>query len=307
MKSRRRSRRSVRARRARCQPWPPPAPAGSSSACCWSTCLHLHDETVRQRRATSGTLTGLPCFALIPEVGRRALGHCAIDEYAARRPLTVFAEQVRALRAGLSLSADRPHCRGDDRGAAVRGQVRYDPVARPIRSVERGKGAGDRVRCAAAVVPAPPRTRAGARPDGHPARPYRLARPRSRTDPVTGMHVHPGRASRAATSRVFPVGRDAPLPDRGARPLRPGTARCPAGRGGDGSPHRRFAGRRHAAVRALAVHAGHDLAACSGDAARCPRQGYRNDNDRVDPRAHLRSGYADAAIYHRRYKTYYRG
>ncbi len=28
---------------------------------------------------------------------------------------------------------------------------------------------------------------------------------------------------------------------------------------------------------------------------------------RVDPRAHLRAGYADAAIYHRRYKSYYRG
>ncbi len=28
---------------------------------------------------------------------------------------------------------------------------------------------------------------------------------------------------------------------------------------------------------------------------------------RVDSRAHLRSGYADAEVYHRRYKSYYRG
>jgi succinoglycan biosynthesis transport protein ExoP len=28
---------------------------------------------------------------------------------------------------------------------------------------------------------------------------------------------------------------------------------------------------------------------------------------RVDPRAHLRSGYADAGVYHRRYKAYFRG
>ena len=28
---------------------------------------------------------------------------------------------------------------------------------------------------------------------------------------------------------------------------------------------------------------------------------------RVDPRAHLRSGYADAGVYHRRYRAYYRG
>jgi Mrp family chromosome partitioning ATPase len=28
---------------------------------------------------------------------------------------------------------------------------------------------------------------------------------------------------------------------------------------------------------------------------------------RVDPRAHVRSGYADAEVYHRRYRPYYRG
>jgi hypothetical protein len=28
---------------------------------------------------------------------------------------------------------------------------------------------------------------------------------------------------------------------------------------------------------------------------------------RVDPRVHLRSGYADAGVYHRRYKAYFRG
>jgi Mrp family chromosome partitioning ATPase len=28
---------------------------------------------------------------------------------------------------------------------------------------------------------------------------------------------------------------------------------------------------------------------------------------RVDPRAHVRSGYADAEVYHRRYKPYYQG
>jgi succinoglycan biosynthesis transport protein ExoP len=28
---------------------------------------------------------------------------------------------------------------------------------------------------------------------------------------------------------------------------------------------------------------------------------------RVDPRVHVRSGYADAGVYHRRYKSYFRG
>jgi succinoglycan biosynthesis transport protein ExoP len=54
------------------------------------------------------TVLGLPCFALIPRVRRRALGHMSIDEYAARKPLSPLAEQLRSLRAGLSLRDDRP-------------------------------------------------------------------------------------------------------------------------------------------------------------------------------------------------------
>jgi polysaccharide biosynthesis transport protein len=54
------------------------------------------------------TVLGLPCFALIPRVRRRALGHMRIDEYAARKPLSPLAEQLRSLRAGLSLRDDRP-------------------------------------------------------------------------------------------------------------------------------------------------------------------------------------------------------
>jgi capsular exopolysaccharide synthesis family protein len=51
----------------------------------------------------------LPCFALIPRVPRRALGCSSIAEYAAREPLSPLAEQLRALRAGLSLRPDGPH------------------------------------------------------------------------------------------------------------------------------------------------------------------------------------------------------
>ena len=54
-----------------------------------------------------GTL-GLRCLALIPRVGRRELKGVAIEEYASRRPLSPFAEQLRALRAGLSLWPNRP-------------------------------------------------------------------------------------------------------------------------------------------------------------------------------------------------------
>jgi polysaccharide biosynthesis transport protein len=54
------------------------------------------------------TVLGLPCFALIPRMSRRALKGIAIDDYAARKPYSVLAEQLRALRACLSLCPDRP-------------------------------------------------------------------------------------------------------------------------------------------------------------------------------------------------------
>jgi capsular exopolysaccharide synthesis family protein len=51
---------------------------------------------------------GLPCLALVPHVGRRELKDVVIEEYATRKPLSPFAEQFRALRAGLSLWPNRP-------------------------------------------------------------------------------------------------------------------------------------------------------------------------------------------------------
>jgi succinoglycan biosynthesis transport protein ExoP len=69
--------------------------------------LHLSDHTLRSGEEIR-LVTGLPCLALIPEVGRRALGHLKIYDYIARRPLTPFAEQVRFLRAAVSLDVDHP-------------------------------------------------------------------------------------------------------------------------------------------------------------------------------------------------------
>lgn len=51
---------------------------------------------------------GRRCFALIPRLTGRALNGIAIEDYAARKPESPFAEQLRALRAGLSLWPDRP-------------------------------------------------------------------------------------------------------------------------------------------------------------------------------------------------------
>jgi capsular exopolysaccharide synthesis family protein len=67
----------------------------------------LADNTFRSGEDIRAVLD-LPCFALIPRVGRRALGQMKIDEYAARKPLSPLAEQFRALRAGLWLKPNRP-------------------------------------------------------------------------------------------------------------------------------------------------------------------------------------------------------
>ncbi len=54
------------------------------------------------------TVLGMPCLALIPRMRRRALKGVEIEDYAARKPHSALAEQLRSLRAGLSLAPDRP-------------------------------------------------------------------------------------------------------------------------------------------------------------------------------------------------------
>jgi succinoglycan biosynthesis transport protein ExoP len=69
--------------------------------------LQLTDNTLHSGEQIR-LITGLPCLALIPEIGKRALGHLKIYDYVVRRPLTPFAEQVRFLRAGVALDVDHP-------------------------------------------------------------------------------------------------------------------------------------------------------------------------------------------------------
>jgi succinoglycan biosynthesis transport protein ExoP len=69
--------------------------------------LHLLDSTLHSGEEVRD-ISGVPCLALLPEVGKRMLGHLKIEDYVVRRPLTAFAEQVRSLRAGLSLDIDHP-------------------------------------------------------------------------------------------------------------------------------------------------------------------------------------------------------
>jgi len=69
--------------------------------------LELADGTFRSGEDVRARL-GLRCLALIPEVGRRALGRKRLFDYALDKPLSAFAEQVRALRAGLWMDRARP-------------------------------------------------------------------------------------------------------------------------------------------------------------------------------------------------------
>ena len=59
----------------------------------------LADTSLRSGEDVRGL--GLACLALIPEVPRRRLGRFRVEDYAALRPLSGFAEQVRGLRASL--------------------------------------------------------------------------------------------------------------------------------------------------------------------------------------------------------------
>lgn len=69
--------------------------------------LHLTDSTLHSGEDVR-TILKLPCFALVPELSRRVLRNVPIGEFAVRRPLTAYAEQIRAVRAGLWLGAERP-------------------------------------------------------------------------------------------------------------------------------------------------------------------------------------------------------
>jgi len=64
--------------------------------------LELSDSTLRSGEEVRGLLA-LPCYALIPELMGLQLGRMRVADYIAQRPLSPFSEQLRALRAGLWL------------------------------------------------------------------------------------------------------------------------------------------------------------------------------------------------------------
>lgn len=273
--------------------------------------LQLADDTVRSGD-TIRFLTGLPCFALIPEVRKRALGHLRIHEYASRRPLTAYAEQIRSLRASVCLDTDRP-------------KVITITAARPsegksVLALTMGRSAqagGERVLAIECDVRQP----SFRRRLGGPPQPGLLDilrgevewRDTVQDDPVTGMgYITAGKIGKPGTAGADVLGLflsdemrrllaevrdhydmillDAPPVEalteaRVAATLSDATLLCVRWR----------STRTKTLLHALEVlRDAH--AKVIGTVL-----------TRVDTREHLRSGDADGAVYHRRYKAYFRG
>lgn len=70
--------------------------------------LEIADSTFRSGDEIRSVL-GLPCFALIPSV-RRGLGRTKVEDYVVRKPVSAFSESLRSLRAALWLGATPPKC-----------------------------------------------------------------------------------------------------------------------------------------------------------------------------------------------------
>lgn len=267
--------------------------------------LHLFDTAV-----SSGddirTATALPCFALLPEVGKRALGHLRVEDYIARRPLTAFAEQIRGLRAGLWLGAHRP-------------RVIAITAARPgegktVLTLSLGRSAklaGEKV----LLIECDLRQPKFARIFGADAEPGLSDFLRGnvpledipREDPMTGLTYIPAGKPGGDMLSLF-------LSDAMARLLE-------TMRGHydlillDTPPMQAMSEARVAAAIAdavlLCVRWRHTPRAVLRHAFDLLRDTHANVIGtvltRVDPRAHVRSGAADAEVYHRRYRPYYRG
>jgi polysaccharide biosynthesis transport protein len=267
--------------------------------------LHLADGTINCGDDVRAA-TGLPCFALLPEVSRRALRHLSVEDYATRRPLTAYAEQVRAVRAGLWLNANRPRVI-----AVVAARAAEGKTVLSLSLARSAHLAGDRVITVECDLRRPSfarRFRTEASPGLAEAACGKAALEDTiRRDPMTGMHILPAgkpdgdlvglflsgvMASVLATLRTQYdiVVLDAPpvqamTEARIIAALADATLLCV---------------RWRSTPRDVLLHAVAVLEDAHAHVAGTVLT-------RVDPRAHVRSGSADAEVYHRRYRTYYEG
>ncbi len=233
------------------------------------------------------TVLGLPCFALIPRVRRSALGHLSIDEYAARKPLSPLAEQLRSLRAGLSLRDDRPRIIAITAALPAEGKTTVTLALGRLAAMN-----GEHVIVLDCDIRQPSFARLAQANPGPGLVDYLQERASAgRCHPQGRDHrhgLHPWRHGRSQRARSADVaGHGAPAADAAAG-LRSCAARFPAGAGGDRRAHRRRPRRCHPALRALAPHLARCGAACPRSAGGGARQRGRRGLDsggRQRPRA----------------------
>jgi uncharacterized protein involved in exopolysaccharide biosynthesis/Mrp family chromosome partitioning ATPase len=266
--------------------------------------LQLTDKTLHGGEELRHA-TGLPCLALIPEMRGRATRHTKICDYAALHPHSAFAEQIRALRAAISLDEDRP-------------QVVAITAARPaegksVLTLSLGRSAhlgGERV---LAVECDARQGSFGVRLVGNRG-PGLLDVLRGDTgwrdavqpDPVTGMSFIPAGKPSGDILRLFLGERMRGLlaEARGEYDLilldlPPAEAMTEARVAASLADATLFCVRwRHT----LAPTVLHTLSLLRDAHAKI----CGTVLTRVDTAMHLRSGYADAGVYHRRYKPYFR-
>jgi capsular exopolysaccharide synthesis family protein len=269
--------------------------------------LHLVDTTMQSGDDLRG-ISNLPNFALLPEVKRRALGHLTIEDYVARRPLTAFAEQVRALRAGLWFGADRPRVIAVT--AARPSEGKTVTTLALARSAALG---GEKVLAIECDMRQP---RFAARLHAHQAaglsevlRGEMALDDAIQADPVTGMaFIHAGQPRRAEGGDALSLFMSEDM----ARVLQIVRARYDLVLL-DAPPVQ-------AMTEARVIAAIADATVLCVRWRSTPRSVLRHALDlledananvvgtvltRIDPRAHVRSGFADAEVYHRRYRQYY--
>jgi len=266
--------------------------------------LHLTDSTLHSGDDVRA-LVKLPCFALVPELTRRELRGTAIEEFVLRRPLTAFAEQIRAVRAALWLGAERSQvvavtaarpAEGKSvlalslaRSAALSGEkvllidcdMRRPSLGHRLHAND-GPGLADLLRGTAGMLDVLHNDQFGA--------------------PGGGMHFVPAGQPKGDTFGLFMGAEMAQLLLEArqqyalivldAAPVQAITEARMVSAIADATI---FCIRWCATPRDVACHALELLADAHAQVAGVVLT-------RVDPRAHVRSGYADAEVYKRRYK-----
>lgn len=271
--------------------------------------LQLLDDTV-QSGDDIRALTGLPCFALIPELGRRVLRAVRVHEYAARRPLTAFAEQVRALRAAVRLDADHPRVVAITAARPAEGK---SVLALSLaRSAQIGGERALAIECDVRQPSFQQRLAGGAMQTGllDILRGEVAWRDTVREDRLTGMaYITAGRPARGGTDILGLFMSDAMRRlladvrssyDLVVLDVPPAEAMTEARIAASLADATLICVRwRHTQAKTLR----HALGLLRDARARVSGAVLT----RVDTREHLRSGNADAGVYHRRYKAYFRG